>query len=83
MNSVDYVNTIRLEAAGQVPNNHEGEEVTITGYGKTSDAPGQGVSDTLQEVDGVIVMTNEACALVYTQQDVINLGVVIHQFIIP
>ncbi len=71
-----------MEAAGQVSNNHAGEEVTITGYGKTADGPLQGVSDTLQEVDGVIVTTNEACAAVYGTS-VINDGVVIYKFISP
>jgi secreted trypsin-like serine protease len=71
----DYVNVIDLEPAGKVPNNHAGEEVTITGYGTTADGPLQGVSNTLQAVDGVIVITNQECALVYGAE-VINDGVI-------
>ena len=77
MNFVAYVNTIRLEAASQTPDLHAGETASISGYGKTSD--NGGVSNVLNEVDGVPIITNAVCAQTYGTL-VANAGVVIFFF---
>jgi secreted trypsin-like serine protease len=59
----EFVNKITLEGKDQTVNHHAGEVATISGYGKTSD--NGGVSQVLNEIDNVPVITNEVCASAY------------------
>jgi len=59
----EYVNTILLEAENTTHNLHAGEEATFTGFGKTTDI--SNLSPVLNEVDGLLIITNELCALTY------------------
>jgi secreted trypsin-like serine protease len=54
------VNTIKMETSNTEADHHAGEVASISGYGKTSDTGL--VSQVLNEVDGVPIITNAVCA---------------------